>query len=60
MPTAVGPFSRRTRLACAAMTSNASSQEMGVNSPSLAYWPFRMRSSGVVSRSAPYMILDRK
>ena len=60
MPTAVGPFSRRTRLACAAITSNASSQETGVKSPSLAYSPPCMRSSGVVRRSPPYMILDRK
>ncbi len=31
-----------------------------VNSPSLSNRPSVMRSSGVVSRSAPYMILDRK
>ena len=36
MPSAVGPFSFSTRLACAAMVSKASSQETGVNSPSLA------------------------
>ena len=34
-----------------AITSNASSQETGVNSPSLAYSPPCMRSSGVVRRS---------
>ena len=59
MPTAVGPFSFSTFLNFSAMTSKALSQETGVNSPSLAYWPFFMRSSGVVSRSAPYIILER-
>jgi len=60
MPTACGPFSFSTRLNCAAMTSNASSQDTGSNSPSLAYTPLRLRSSGWVRRSRPYMIFDRK
>ena len=44
----------------AAIVSKASSQLTGVNSPSLANTPFRLRSSGVVRRSPPYMIFDRK
>ena len=60
MPTAVGPLSFSTRLNCSAITSKAWSHDTGSNSPSLAYLPFFMRSSGVVSRSSPYMILDRK
>ena len=36
MPSAVGPFAFSTRLACSAITSNASSQVTGVNTPSLA------------------------
>ncbi|MNK98891.1 hypothetical protein D3C87_1192690 [compost metagenome] len=60
MPTAVGPFSFSTRLNWAAITSNALSQLTGWNSPFLSYWPFFMRSSGLVSRSCPYMILERK
>ena len=60
MPTAVGPFSFSTRFHCWAMTSNAWSQLTGWNSPSLWNSPLRMRRSGVVSRSAPYMILERK
>ncbi|MCY1308102.1 hypothetical protein D9M68_570850 [compost metagenome] len=60
MPTASGPLSLSTRLNCSAMTSKAWSQDTGANSPSLAYLPSFMRSSGVVSRSLPYMILDRK
>ena len=59
MPTAVGPFSFSARLNCSAMTSKAVSQETGANSPSLAYLPSFMRSSGVVSRSSPYMIFER-
>ncbi len=42
------------------MMSKAWSHEIGVNSPFLSYWPFFMRSSGLVRRSSPYMILDRK
>ena len=60
MPTAVGPFSFSTRLNCPAISSNARSHETGANSPFLSYLPSFMRSSGVVSRSAPYMIFDRK
>ena len=59
MPTAVGPFSFSTRLNCSAITSKAWSHETRSNSPSLAYWPFFMRSSGVVRRSSPYMIFER-
>ena len=60
MPSAVGPFSFSTALARCAMTSNASSQLTGVSSPFLSNTPFFLRSSGVVSRSLPYMILERK
>ena len=60
MPTAVGPFSLSTRFNCSAITSKALSQETRWNSPSLAYCPFFMRSNGVVRRSSPYMIFDRK
>ena len=60
MPTAVGPFSRRTFFHCAAISSNARSHDTGANSPFLSYLPSFMRRSGVVSRSLPYMILDRK
>src|SRR6185503_4781942 len=60
MPTAVGPFSFSTRFHCAAITSNALSHVIGVNSPFLSYLPSVMRRSGVVSRSLPYMIFDRK
>jgi len=59
MPTEVGPLSLSARLNCSAMTSKAASQETGVKSPSLAYFPSFMRSSGVVSRSSPYMIFER-
>ena len=60
MPSAVGPFSFSTRLGAAAITSKASSQDTGVNSPSLSNSPPFLRSSGVVRRSPPYMILERK
>ena len=60
MPTASGPFSFSTRLNCRAISSKARSHETGWNSPSLANCPFLMRISGWVSRSAPYMIFDRK
>ena len=43
-----------------AMRSKASSQDTGSNWPSLSYLPSFLRSSGWVSRSSPYMILDRK
>ena len=42
------------------MMSNASSQLTGVNSPFLSKTPFFLRRRGVVSRSPPYMILERK
>ncbi|SAL66099.1 hypothetical protein AWB69_07470 [Caballeronia udeis] len=60
MPTAVGPFSFSTRLNCSAIVLKAWSHETGVNSPSFAYLPSFMRSSGVVRRSSPYMIFERK
>ena len=60
MPIPSGPFSARTFLTLSAMTSKASSQLTGSNSPFLSNCPFVLRISGVVSRSAPYMILDRK
>ena len=43
-----------------AMMSNAWSQEIGVNSPSLSNLPSFMRSIGVCRRSSPYRIFDRK
>src|SRR5262245_16426625 len=60
MPIAVGPLSLSVCLAFDAMRSNASSQLTGVNSPSFAKTPFLLRSNGVVRRSAPYIIFDRK
>src|SRR5262245_5385546 len=60
MPTRLGPPFARALLNCWAITSKASSQETGVNSPFLSYLPFFFRSSGRVSRSWPYVILDRK
>ena len=60
MPTAVGPFSASVFLNFSAMMSKAWSQLTGVNSPSFANSPSRMRSSGTVRRSRPYMIFDRK
>jgi hypothetical protein len=60
MPTPDGPLALSAALNLSAITSNACSHETAVNSPSLAKPPSRIRSSGVVSRSAPYMILERK
>ena len=60
MPTAFGPFSFSTRFHWRAMTSKAWSQLTGWSSAVLSNSPLRMRMSGVVSRSAPYMILERK
>ena len=40
--------------------SKARSHDTRSNSPSFAYLPSFMRSSGVVRRSSPYMIFDRK
>src|SRR3954453_20142041 len=42
------------------MTSKASSHETAVNSPFLSYLPLVLRSIGLVRRSWPYMILERK
>ncbi len=60
MPIAVGPFALSTRLNCASIRSKACFHETGVNSPSLSYLPSFMRMSGVVRRSAPYRIFERK
>src|SRR4051812_21582216 len=60
MPSALGPLSLSTALARAAITSKASSHDTGVNSPSLSNTPPFLRSRGVVRRSPPYMILERK
>ncbi len=60
MPTAVGPFSRSAFLNCRSISSKARSQLTGVNVPSLSNLPSFMRSSGLVRRSSPYMIFDRK
>ena len=60
MPTALGPFFLRASFHFSAMMSKAWSQVIGVNSPSLWNLPSFMRSIGWVSRSSPYMILDRK
>src|SRR5215475_4846729 len=60
MPTLVGPFLARAALNCCAITSKASSQDTWVNSPFLSYLPFFLRRSGCVSRSWPYIILERK
>jgi hypothetical protein len=43
-----------------AMMSKAWSQVISRNSPSLSYLPLVIRSSGLVRRSSPYMIFDRK
>src|SRR5262249_41893212 len=40
--------------------SKASSHDTWVNSPLLSYLPFFLRKSGCVSRSWPYIILERK
>src|SRR6185295_11042575 len=60
MPSAVGPFSLSVALARAAITSKASSHDTGVSSPFLSNTPPFLRRRGVVRRSAPYMILERK
>src|SRR6476661_9811214 len=60
MPSAVGPFSFNTALARVAITSKASSHETGANSPFLSKAPPLLRSNGVVRRSPPYIILERK
>src|SRR6476620_7049206 len=60
MPSAVGPFSFSVALAREAITSKASSHDTGVSSPFLSHTPSFLRKSGVVRRSPPYMILERK
>ena len=60
MPTAVGPFALSVALHFSAMMSKAWSQVTGVNSPFLSNLPSFMRSSGVVRRSLPYRIFERK
>ena len=60
MPTPAGPSLFSASFHLAAIRSKASSQLTGTNSPFLSYWPSFLRSSGVVRRSLPYMILDRK
>ena len=60
IPIDVGPLALSAALYLSAITSNASSQLTGVKLPSLSYWPFFMRRSGVFRRSRPYMIFDRK
>ena len=60
MPTPLGPWRWSAFLNCSAITSKAWFQLTGWNSPSLSYLPPFMRSSGVVRRSLPYMIFERK
>ena len=60
MPTVVGPSFFSAAFHFSAMMSKACFQVTGVNSPFLSYLPSFMRSSGVVRRSSPYMIFDRK
>ena len=60
MPTPLGPRFLRASLNFSAMTSKASSHVTGVNSPFLSYLPAVLRSMGLVNRSWPYMILERK
>ncbi len=60
MPTPLGPCFFSAALNFSAMTVKASSHETGVNSPFLSNLPFVLRSIGRVSRSWPYMILERK
>ena len=60
MPTVEGPPAFKAAFHFSAMSLNAPSQEIGVNSPFLSNLPFFMRSNGWVSRSSPYMIFDRK
>src|SRR5262249_5806533 len=60
MPTEVGPRLRSASLNFSAITSKASSHDTWVNSPSLSYLPFFLRSSGWVRRSWPYITLERK
>ena len=58
MPSA--PFFLRASLHFSSITSKACFQEIAWNLPFLSYLPSVMRNMGVVRRSLPYMILDRK
>src|SRR3954470_8674684 len=60
MPTPLGPRFFSAALNFSAMMSKASSHDTGVNSPFLSYFPPVLRSMGLVRRSWPYMILERK
>ena len=60
MPTPLGPRFFSAALYFSAMMSKASSHDTGVNSPFLSYLPPVLRSIGLVRRSWPYMILERK
>jgi hypothetical protein len=59
MPTAVGPFSLQHALPLRRHLVERAVPRDRVELAVLSYLPFFMRSSGVVRRSAPYMILDR-
>src|SRR5262252_9204297 len=60
IPTPLGPRRLSASLNFSAITSKASSHDTRVNSPFLSYLPSRLRSSGWVRRSWPYITLDRK
>lgn len=60
MPMPEGPLFFRAAFHFSAMIWKACSQVMGVKSPFLSNLPPFMRSSGLVSRSSPYMIFERK
>src|SRR5687768_1261196 len=60
MPTPLGPRRLSASLNFSAITSKASSHDTPVNSPFLSYRPPRLRSSGCVRRSWPYITLERK
>ena len=60
MPTVVGPPFASASFHFSAMMSNASFHDTRVNSPFLSYLPSFFLRSGVVRRSAPYMIFERK
>src|SRR3954468_16810664 len=60
MPTPLGPRFFKASLNFSAMTSKASSHVTGVNSPFLSYLPPVLRNIGLVRRSWPYMIFERK
>src|SRR5215470_15384547 len=60
MPTPLGPRFLSVSLNFSAITSKASSHDTWVNSPFLSYLPLRLRRSGCVRRSWPYITLERK